>query len=182
MRLALSPGPELLHRLREGRCLLTERAPEDEALRGYVALEEPHGRVITEMMQDWAMGRDTLLLAPAGAGKSRLVVELCNRLGWGTRDIKVFPLFRDVSARDLLQTRDTDENGDTIWVDSPLVAAAKAGTPIVLDNLHAARADVALGDVGSAVGAAFVLRLADPTHVTQLRWKDVALQWSCAWG
>ena len=147
VRLALSPGPELLHRLREGRCLLTERAQEDEALRGYVALEEPHGRVITEMMQDWAMGRDTLLLSPAGAGKSRLVVELCNRLGWGTRDIKVFPLFRDVSARDLLQTRDTDENGDTVWVDSPLVAAAKAGTPIVLDNLHAARADVALGSL-----------------------------------
>ena len=93
------------------------------------------------------MGRDTLLLAPAGAGKSRLLVELCNRLGWGTRDIKVFPLFRDVSARDLLQTRDTDENGDTVWVDSPLVAAAKAGTPIGLDNWHAARADVALGSL-----------------------------------
>ena len=109
--------------------------------RGYGA-GEPHGRVITEMMQDWAMGRDTLLL-PAGAGKSRLVVELCNRLGWGTRDIKVFPLFetsrRATCCRRAIRTRTATRLGTC--------SLLRQRTPIVLDNLHAARADVALGSL-----------------------------------
>jgi MoxR-like ATPase len=150
----LAAGPRLLQRIESsGEELGPTGRPLSEGLeavqreREYVALAEPHGRVLSEMMQDWSMGRDLLVLGPKGAGKSRLVIELCNRLGWDTQSIKVFPLFRDVSARDLLQTRDTTSDGDTVWVDSPLVAAAKAGTPIVLDNLHAARADVLLGSL-----------------------------------
>ena len=68
-------------------------------------------------------------------------------LGWGSAPV-VFPLFKDISARDLLQSRDTDNTtGDTVWRDSPLVVAAKQGVPIILDNLHAARADAVLGSL-----------------------------------
>jgi len=30
-----------------------------------------------------------------------------------------------MSARDLLQRRSTNQNGDTVWIDSPIVQAAK---------------------------------------------------------
>ena len=152
--LPLSPGPRLLELLESsGEELGANGRPLSEGVdavqreRDYVALDQPHGEMLSDMLQDWVMGRDLLVLGPKGAGKSRLVIELCNRLGWNSDTIKVFPLFRDVSARDLLQTRDTTSDGDTVWVDSPLVAAAKAGTPIVLDNVHAARSDVLLGSL-----------------------------------
>ena len=35
-----------------------------------------------------------------------------------------------------------------MWVDSPLIEAAKSGTPVILDNFHAARTDVLLGSLG----------------------------------
>eukprot|EP01052_Picozoa_sp_SAG31_P039063 SAG31_NODE_5340_length_2600_cov_1.800880_1_plen_567_part_10 len=118
-----------------------------DSTRVYVALADPHERVLCDMMQDWALERDILLVGPAGCGKSQLIFELCSRLGWDSHSVKVFPLFRDVSARDILQTRTTLPSGDTAWIDSPLIQAAKAGTPVILDNMHAARPDVLLGSL-----------------------------------
>ena len=152
--LSLSAGPTLLQLIEnEEEALGANGRPVSECVtkvqrdRQYVALAEPHERVLAEMIQDWCLDRNLLVLGPKGAGKSKLVIELCSRLGWDAQSVTVFPLFRDVSARDLLQTRDTTPEGDTVWVDSPLVSAAKSGTPIVLDNLHAARADVLLGSL-----------------------------------
>ena len=60
-------------------------------------------------------------MGPKGSGKSALAAELLWQLDWGDTPL-VYPLFKDISARDLLQSRDTDaETGDTVWRDSPLV-------------------------------------------------------------
>jgi hypothetical protein len=36
-------------------------------------------------------------------------------------------LHRDMTARDLIQQRATLTNGDTVWIDAPLVTAAVEG-------------------------------------------------------
>jgi hypothetical protein len=100
---------------------------------------EPHSRLLCEMMaacsssdgdgagsNNWSGdtapgGRDLLIVGPKGSGKSAIAAELLRQLGWGDTPL-VYPLFKDISARDLLQSRDTDaETGDTVWRDSPLV-------------------------------------------------------------
>src|SRR4051812_28959690 len=43
-------------------------------------------------------------------------------------------LYKDMSARDLLQRRSTTLTGDTIWESSPLVKAALEGSLALLDS------------------------------------------------
>ena len=45
-------------------------------------------------------------------------------------------MYRDMSARDLLERRTTNENGDTIWEKSPLIDAALNGRLAVLDGIE----------------------------------------------
>jgi hypothetical protein len=59
----------------------------------------------------------------------------------------MMPLFKDMSARDLIQRRATDQTsgsnkGATVWEDSPLVYAAKRGLLCVLDGVDRIPADV----------------------------------------
>lgn len=51
---------------------------------------------------------------------------------------KIYPLllFKDMAVRDLLQTRWTEESGDTKWIVSNLVRAAMEGGIALLDNAH----------------------------------------------
>lgn len=44
--------------------------------------------------------------------------------------------FQDMTARDLIQQRETLNNGDTIWRNSPLVTAALEGKIALLDGIH----------------------------------------------
>ena len=49
----------------------------------------------------------------------------------------VFPLHRDMTSRDLIARRTTDEaTGDTTWEPSPLVQAARQGDLLVLDGVE----------------------------------------------
>jgi MoxR-like ATPase len=57
-------------------------------------------------------GRDMCVLGGKGAGKSLLVRQFARRLGYA---VEVFPLFKDMTARDLLQRRATDQQGSTVW-------------------------------------------------------------------
>lgn len=50
--------------------------------------------------------------------------------------MRTFPLYNDLTSRDLLQRRATDSAGNTSWVDSPLTAAAKNGDVCVLDGIE----------------------------------------------
>lgn len=45
-------------------------------------------------------------------------------------------LLQDMTSRELLQQRTTEENGDTSWRISPLVEAALKGRLAVLDGVH----------------------------------------------
>ncbi len=57
-----------------------------------------------------------------GSGKTALIEEFAKELNYNTFTIQ---LYKDMSARDLLQRRSTNQNGDTVWIDSPIVQAAK---------------------------------------------------------
>lgn len=50
--------------------------------------------------------------------------------------MRTFPLYNDLTSRDLLQRRATDAAGSTAWVDSPLTAAARNGDVCVLDGIE----------------------------------------------
>eukprot|EP00026_Physarum_polycephalum_P000717 Phypoly_transcript_00718.p1 GENE.Phypoly_transcript_00718~~Phypoly_transcript_00718.p1 ORF type:complete len:1304 (+),score=248.57 Phypoly_transcript_00718:258-4169(+) len=90
-------------------------------------------KVLTEMIMDHAVGRDLFLLGPKGSGKTVLVKKFASVLGY-----KIYPLllYKDMAVRDLLQTRWTDEKGDTKWTMSNLVRAALDGGLALLDNVH----------------------------------------------
>ena len=76
---------------------------------------------------------DICVVGPRGCGKSALVQNLGDLLGYKTETIQ---LYQDMTARDLLQQRTTTDTGDTVWRMSPLVAAALNGQLAVLDGLH----------------------------------------------
>ena len=61
--------------------------------------------MLAAMVQSHAAGRDLCVLGPKGCGKSAAARLLASRLGYQT---ELFSLFRDMSARQLLQRRGTD--------------------------------------------------------------------------
>ncbi|GAB6029233.1 von Willebrand factor A domain-containing protein 8 [Chamberlinius hualienensis] len=91
-----------------------------------------HKAVLSQMLQSHAV-HDFCIVGPKGSGKSALVKEFARLLGY---DIEPFVLYKDITARDLLQQRATLSNGDTIWRASPLVTAALEGKLLILDGIH----------------------------------------------
>lgn len=98
---------------------------------GYVATAY-HDWVLADLVLSHSVG-DVCLVGPRGCGKTALVKQLTDLLGYRTETIQ---LFADMTARDLLQQRTTTETGDTVWRMSPLVEAAMEGKFAVLDGLH----------------------------------------------
>uniref|UniRef100_K3W7I1 VWFA domain-containing protein n=1 Tax=Globisporangium ultimum (strain ATCC 200006 / CBS 805.95 / DAOM BR144) TaxID=431595 RepID=K3W7I1_GLOUD len=92
-----------------------------------------HSAILGEMIQDHAAGSDLCILGEKGSGKSDLARLFAHRLGYAT---ELFSLFKDMTARDLLQRRATDSHGNTRWEDSPLIHAARNGHIAVLDGVH----------------------------------------------
>ena len=97
----------------------------------YIATESQQ-RVLGEVLQDHALNRDILLVGSAGSGKSVLAQAFARRLGYST---ELFPLYRDMTARDLLQRRSTSHDGNSVWAHSPLVDAAITGRLAILDGV-----------------------------------------------
>ena len=64
------------------------------------------------------------IVGAKGSGKSTLARVLAARLGYVT---EVVHAYKDMTARDLLQRRGTDERGNTRWETTPLVQAALMG-------------------------------------------------------
>jgi len=93
---------------------------------------------LTAMLQEHSLGRDICLLGGKGVGKSKLAELFCHRLGYRP---EIFPMFKDMTPRDLVQRRGTDERGNTRWEDSPLVKAAREGGVVVLDGVHRLHTD-----------------------------------------
>ncbi|KAG3117084.1 hypothetical protein PI125_g4104 [Phytophthora idaei] len=109
----------------------TTRA-EMDAMPGFVETDT-HSTLLAEMIQDHAVGSDLCVLGAKGSGKSALVRLFAHRMGYAT---ELFSLFKDMTARDLLQRRSTDSHGNTQWGDSPLIHAARNGHLAVLDGVH----------------------------------------------
>eukprot|EP00512_Aurantiochytrium_limacinum_P012667 CAMPEP_0171569504 /NCGR_PEP_ID=MMETSP0961-20121227/2381_1 /TAXON_ID=87120 /ORGANISM="Aurantiochytrium limacinum, Strain ATCCMYA-1381" /LENGTH=1133 /DNA_ID=CAMNT_0012123801 /DNA_START=78 /DNA_END=3479 /DNA_ORIENTATION=- len=99
--------------------------------RPFHAIDE-HKALMSAMAQDHCVGQDSLLLGEPGSGKSRLAEHFSERLGYQT---SLFSLYKDMSARDLLQRRTTDSQGNTGWEYSPLVNAAIQGEMLILDGI-----------------------------------------------
>jgi von Willebrand factor A domain-containing protein 8 len=100
----------------------------------YHSLSPVYKQLISEMLQSHIAGRDLCLIAPRGAGKTFVVN--CFGLVCGYSPIEVLFLYKDMSARDLLQRRTTSDRGETIWQDTPLVSALRHGRLAVLDGIH----------------------------------------------
>ncbi|CAE7947449.1 unnamed protein product [Symbiodinium sp. KB8] len=103
----------------------------------------PQEDLLASMARDLATGLDVALVGAPGSGKTALVREACRRLGlgWaadeaGHSAVSVFPLHSELTARDLLASRDTGRDGATHWRASPLVEAAVRGHIAVLDGAH----------------------------------------------
>eukprot|EP00039_Didymoeca_costata_P004596 m.74562 g.74562 ORF g.74562 m.74562 type:complete len:1871 (+) comp12470_c0_seq4:171-5783(+) len=77
--------------------------------------------------------RDFCLLGPRGVGKTVLIETLASRLGY---DVQLLLMYKDMTARDLLQRRDILPSGNTVWIPSPLVHGARQGSLVVLDGIH----------------------------------------------
>jgi len=80
-------------------------------------------------MQEHAVGRDVLLVAPKGEGKSVLAEHFCQKLGYQAH---LFPLYKEMTAPDLLLRRTSSSE----WTESPLLAAARTGQVCILDGVE----------------------------------------------
>jgi von Willebrand factor A domain-containing protein 8 len=69
-----------------------------------------------------------------GSGKSVIAREFSRAVGY--KKLRVFPLYQELTSRDLLQRRITDDLGNTTWTDSPLIRSAREGSLCVLDGIH----------------------------------------------
>ena len=79
------------------------------------------------------------LVGPKGCYKSALARETARALGVKT---ELFSLHPDMTARDLLMIRGTDEKtGDTIWRETPLTRAFQEGSWVILDGIDKLRSD-----------------------------------------
>jgi MoxR-like ATPase len=109
--------------------------------------------VLAEISQDLALGRNICLHGGKGSGKSYLLAEIAAR--FLQQDMLVFPVFQEMSGRDLLQRRGTSANSgnseakgaaaSSLWLDSPLVKAARQGLLCVLDGIDRVDAQALLG-------------------------------------
>lgn len=102
--------------------------------RGFV-LTPYNDYLVTSMIQDHAINRDICIVGEKGMGKTALVKEFAERLGYAS-NIQIVNCYKDMTSRDLLQRRITKPNGDTDWAHSPLVRAAMNGLICLLDGAH----------------------------------------------
>ncbi|CAG8551920.1 10698_t:CDS:10 [Diversispora eburnea] len=91
-----------------------------------------HQNIFNAMLIAHSVG-DFCLIGMKGVGKSALVRYFARKLGY---NIEYIPLYKDMSARDLLQRRSTTFSGDTIWENSLLVKAAITGNLAIIDGIE----------------------------------------------
>lgn len=92
--------------------------------------------LLVQMVEDYKVGADICLVGPPSCGKSTLARHFSQGLGLSFVTVQ---LFADMTCRELLQTRSTDAStGNSIWIDSSLIIAAKSGGVVILDGLERA--------------------------------------------
>ncbi len=78
--------------------------------------------------------RGVALVGPKGSFKSAIAREVARRHK-RENEIELFSLYPDLTSRDLLMVRGTDELGNTVWRETPLTRAVKNGTWVILDGI-----------------------------------------------
>jgi MoxR-like ATPase len=123
----------------ESLAQVTVRAPCGSS--SIINLPSPGGTIQTEhfhllslMLQSHAAGRDMCLVGKAGSGKSFMSRIFARALGYAP--VQTLFIYQDMTARDLLQRRSTDEFGATTWIPTPLTVAMQEGRLAVLDGVH----------------------------------------------
>ncbi|CAN7939417.1 unnamed protein product, partial [Ixodes hexagonus] len=91
-----------------------------------------HENLLAEMLLSHS-AYDICLIGSKGCGKTALVNQFASLLGY---EQEVVLLYQDMGSRDLVQQRTTLADGDTTWVEAPLVTAALEGKMAVLDGIH----------------------------------------------
>ncbi|CAI2169627.1 3146_t:CDS:10 [Funneliformis geosporum] len=104
---------------------------EDPSTADFFVETNYHKSLFNSMLIAHSVG-DFCVLGVKGVGKSALVRHFAINLGY---TIEYIPLYKDMSARDLLQRRGTTFAGDTIWENSSLVKAALSGSLAVMDGI-----------------------------------------------
>ncbi|KAJ3255375.1 hypothetical protein HK103_006294 [Boothiomyces macroporosus] len=89
--------------------------------------------ILTRMMQSHVLHQDMILVGPKSSSKTFCINEFARVLDYDTVTVN---LYRDMTARDFLQRRNTRNDGTTFWQDSPIITAAKQGKIAVLDGVH----------------------------------------------
>ncbi|KAL5256307.1 hypothetical protein ACHWQZ_G011506 [Mnemiopsis leidyi] len=97
----------------------------------YISTPTQEG-IISNMILSHSVS-DICIVGPPGCGKSVVINEFARRLGYQTDSIV---LYNDMTSRDLLQQRQTDSKGNTVWENAPLVHAALSAKLFVLDSAH----------------------------------------------
>lgn len=98
----------------------------------------------TSAVQDLVMAafdsghRAVVCVGPKGSYKSALARQLARRSG---AKVELFSLYSDMTARDLLLTRGTDLEGNTVWRNTPLTRAVERGSWVVLDGIDKVSTD-----------------------------------------
>ncbi|EDQ92903.1 uncharacterized protein MONBRDRAFT_14058 [Monosiga brevicollis MX1] len=91
-----------------------------------------HEDLLQEMFLSHATG-DLCLVGPSGCGKSMVAEEFCRRLAIPFDELL---LHKELTLRELLQTRTTDQAGNSCWQDAKLVQAVKNGRVVLMDGIH----------------------------------------------
>lgn len=92
----------------------------------------------TQAVQDLVMSafesgkKAVAIVGPKGCYKSALARQLARR---NDSNVELFSLYSDMTARDLLLTRGTDLEGNTMWRHTPLTRAAQRGSWVILDGI-----------------------------------------------
>jgi MoxR-like ATPase len=100
-----------------------------------ISLTREQNGVLSRLVDDSQRGRHLCLLGPRGSGKSELARALGANL---SMRINTFPMYAELTARDILQRRQTDETGGTSWADTPLTSSIRNGELCVLDGIDRA--------------------------------------------
>jgi von Willebrand factor A domain-containing protein 8 len=82
--------------------------------------------------------RAVALVGPKGCYKSALARQLGRSC---STPMELFSLYSDMTARDLLLTRGTDGEGNTVWRQTPLTRAISKGHWVILDGMDKVSSD-----------------------------------------
>ncbi|CAB4415023.1 unnamed protein product [Rhizophagus irregularis] len=104
---------------------------EDPSTADFFVETNYHRSMFNSMLIAHTVG-DFCVLGGKGVGKSALIRHFAINLGY---NIEYIPLYKDMSARDLLQRRSTTFAGDTVWENSSLVKAALSGSLAIMDGI-----------------------------------------------